>query len=52
MSPPARAQAPDLEVPKALSTEQYEQLIRTAQAAVVDEPLAGSISRLSRVAFA
>jgi hypothetical protein len=47
MSPPARAQAPDLEVPKALSTEHYEQLIRAALGAVVDEPFAGSISALS-----
>ncbi|MCA1679882.1 MAG: tyrosine-type recombinase/integrase [Actinobacteria bacterium] len=37
-----RAQTAEREVPKALSAEQYEQLVRVAQAAVVDESLAGS----------
>ena len=37
-----RSQVAEREAPKALSAEQYEQLIRTAQAAVVDEPLAGA----------
>jgi integrase/recombinase XerC len=37
-----RAQTAEREVPKALSAEHYEQLIRAAQAAIVDEPLAGA----------
>jgi site-specific recombinase XerD len=37
-----RAQVAAREAPKALSAEQYEQLIRIAQAAIVDEPLAGA----------
>jgi site-specific recombinase XerC len=36
-----RAQTAEREVPKALSAERYEQLIRAAQAAILNAPLAG-----------
>jgi plasmid stabilization system protein ParE len=37
-----RAQQAEREQPKSLSAEQYDQLLRAARAAIVDEPLAGA----------
>lgn len=37
-----RAQQAEREQPKSLSAEQYDRLLRAAQAAIVDEPLAGA----------